>query len=194
MAQQFPKDRFDVVPTDLERVGAHRAPRNRARGLLWLVWCLVAILVIVGAGWIYLRVLDNNLFGNSAAPRPTASQPVQPTGPSGTPSASPTPSATPKPTATVVPDAQLSVLNGTTRAGLAAQAAGVLQGDGWDAVTTGNAPQRASTTAVYYADAVQRGIALGVAKSLGIATVTQSSQFASSGAAVTVVLGADYSG
>jgi hypothetical protein len=191
MAQQFPKDRFDVVPTDLERVGAHRAPRHRARGLLWLVWCLVAILVIVGAGWIYLRVLDNNLFGNSASPRPTATQTAPPTH---APSKTPTPSATPTPTATVVPDAQLSVLNGTGRAGLAADAAGVLQGDGWDAVTTGNAPQRASVTTVYYASPEQRGMALGVAKSLGLSTVTQSSQFASSGAAVTVVLGADYSG
>ncbi|GAA4184684.1 hypothetical protein GCM10022288_05730 [Gryllotalpicola kribbensis] len=194
MAQQFPKDRFDVVPTDLERVGAHRAPRRRGQGLLWLVWCLVAVLVIVGAGWVYLHLLDSNV-GHSSDSQPTITETATPQG-TGTGSASPTQTATatPTPTATIVPSAQLSVLNGTGRAGLAASAATKLKGAGWATISTGNAPQDAATTAVYYSDPAQRGVALGVAQSLGVATVTQSDQFAGAGAVVTVVLGADYSG
>ncbi|GAA4159607.1 hypothetical protein GCM10022286_14300 [Gryllotalpicola daejeonensis] len=190
MAQQFPKDRFDVVPTDLERVGAHRAPRRRGQGLLWLVWCLVAVLVIVGAGWIYLHVLDSNV-NSAAGPQPTITETATP---KATPTRTQTPTATPTPTATIVPGAQLSVLNGTGRAGLAKNAAGKLGAAGWSSVTTGNAPQQAATTTVYYADAAQRGVALGVAQSLGVTTVAQSAQFGGSAAVVTVVLGADYPG
>lgn len=194
MAQNFPKDRFDVVPADLERVGAHRAPHRRGRGLLWLVWCLVAILVIVGAGWIYLHVLDNNLVDDSASsPQATVTETATPTA-TPTASATPTATATPTPTATIVPSAQVSILNGTGRAGLAATAATRLKSAGWGAVTTGNAPQRAAATSVYYSDPVQRGVALGVAQSLGVSTVTQSAQFAGDGAVVTAVLGADYTG
>ncbi|GAA4176780.1 LytR C-terminal domain-containing protein [Gryllotalpicola koreensis] len=193
MAQQFPKDRFDMVPTDLERVGAHRAPQHRGRGLLWLVWCLAAILVIVGAGWIYLHVLDNSLPGGSASPQPTVTETASPTKtPTTTPTPTATPTPTPTPTATIVPSAQVSVLNSTRRAGLAASAATKLKAAGWSTVTTGNAPQSATTTTVYYSDPGQIGVALGVAQSLGLTTVTQSAQFA--GAAVTVVLGADYTG
>jgi len=190
MAQQYPKDRFDVVPPELERVGAHRAPHARGRGLLWLVWCLVAILVIVGAGWIYLRVLDQGLFGASPSPQPTVTETA-----SGSPSssASATPSPTPTPTATVAPSVSVSVLNGARVAGLAAKKAQVLQSAGWTSVTTGNA-SAAATTTIYYADDSLKGAALGVAQSLGLGTVTQSDQFASGGAQIVVVLGTDAAG
>jgi len=195
MAQQFPKDRFDVVPTDLERVGAHRAPQNRARGLLWLVWCLVAILVIVGAGWVYLHVLDRNV-GDQSSPQPTITETVTPSEkatPKQTKSETPTPSSTP----TMVPSTPISVLNGAGRAGLAAAAKAKLDSAGWTAVTTGNAPQSAPTTAVYYVEG-QKGVALAVAQSLGLDTSTlqkdDSGQFATAQTPVTVVLGADYQG
>lgn len=194
MAQQFPKDRFDVVPTDLDRVGAHRTPRHRWRGLLWLVWCLVAILIIVGAGWIYLHVLDRNLFGGSPETQSTSTATPRAT-PTVTPTAAAKPTATPAPTATMVPSTTITVLNGVGRAGLAAAAKAALQAGGWTTVSTGDATQLGvPTTTVYYSDPTLRGVALGVAQSLGKTTVTQSDQYASSGAQITVVLGADYSG
>jgi hypothetical protein len=194
MAQQFPKDRFDVVPTDLDRIGAHRAPRHRWRGLLWLVWCLVAILVIVGAGWIYLHVLDRNLFGGSAEPQPTITETRRAT-PTVTPTPTATPTATPTPTATMVPSTTIKILNGVGRAGLAADAKNKLQTAGWTTVSTGDAKQLGvPTTTVYYSDPTLRGVALGVAQSLGTTAVAQSDEYASEGTQLTVVLGADYSG
>ncbi|WP_022882505.1 LytR C-terminal domain-containing protein [Gryllotalpicola ginsengisoli] len=190
MAQNFPKDRFDVVPPDLERVGAHRAPRRPATGLMWLLWCAVAIVVIVGAGWMYLRVLDGSLPGASSASTstPTASSTQRPTA-----TKSPTPAASPTPTATRVASAPVSVLNGAGITGLAAQGAAKLTAAGWTAVTTGNAPQTGqAATTIYYSDASARGIALGVAQDLGIGSVQQSDEFAAQGAQVVVVLGSDF--
>lgn len=185
MAQKFPTDRFDAIPADLERVGAHRAPRSRGAGWMWLLWCAVAVVIIVGAGWIYLRVLD----GNISFVHPTSSSTAADTD-TGTPSPSSTPTPTVQPT--VVADAQITVLNATDTNGLATTAVKRLSEAGWSNAGTANASAKLATTTIYYSDPADEGIAKGVAQTITGAAVQLSNAYADSGDAVTVVLGSDF--
>ena len=65
----------------------------------------------------------------------------------------------------------VSVLNGTTRAGLAATTATQLKGLGYSKVTSGNTPAQAGPTTVYYRDGAQPA-ADQLAKDLQAQTVT----------------------
>ncbi|MFC4242267.1 LytR C-terminal domain-containing protein [Gryllotalpicola reticulitermitis] len=199
MPQQYPRDRFDLIPAELQRVGAHRTPKKRLRGSPWIISCAVAIVVIIAAGWIYLRVLDHRVFGGTNGVNPAATGTPNPTGsptPSATATSTPTATPTPTPTPTMVPTAPLAVLNGSRRAGLAAGAKTKLLAAGWNSIVTGNAPQSGiATSTVYYADPSLRGIALGVAQALGIGSVTQAALPSNAAnVQVAVVLGSDYQG
>ena len=75
------------------------------------------------------------------------------------------------------PSVQVLVLNATNTTGLARQQAGVLQGQGYSAVTTGNASAYSYTypsqNTVWYSDESQLATAKDVASKLGIAQVAQ---------------------
>ncbi len=182
MAQKFPTDRFDQIPEDLERIGAHRAPRPRGYGWIWVAWCAVAAAVIVGVGALGIFAINGTLnvslpFGH------------------GTASSSPTATATPTPTITPVvnPALNLIVLNGTDRAGLAADATATLKSAGWQNITPANASSTdIKRTTVYYSDGGNQAAALAVSQELAGAPIQQTQDFAASGADITVVLGADY--
>jgi len=89
----------------------------------------------------------------------------------------------------------VNVLNGTTTAGLAAQAADKLTAAGWKVGALANADRTdLATTIVYYSDPANQAAALGAAQSLPGATVQQSTAFADTGADLTVVLGANFTG
>ena len=45
-----PKDRFDDLPADHGRIGAHRAENPRMRGGVVFAWSAVATLILVGLG------------------------------------------------------------------------------------------------------------------------------------------------
>lgn len=172
-----PRDRFDDVPVDLARVGAHRAPAGR-RGVVTFAWAALATGALVGAGVLGLSAIEQ---GVSATGDTTSSS---------------SSSAAAAPAATVDASATVVVLNGTTTAGLAADAAKTAGGDGWKVASTANA---SSTTVklstVYYSAKSQLGAALGLAKSLGIGRApVQTKQFDVQGQTrLTAVLGADYS-
>jgi len=197
--QQYPRDRFDIIPADLERVGAHRAPARKSRGWLWIVWCAVAVAVIVGGGWLFLHFANGDSSsgagdsGSAAGPSSTPGS-ARPT-PSTTPT-TPTPTQTPTPTATQIPSTPIAVLNGVGTRGLAAKAKTKLQGAGWTSVVAADAPQTGiQTTTVYYIDDSERGLALGVAQALGVQTVTKAPPVSASVTQhIVVVLGADFSG
>jgi hypothetical protein len=194
-----PADRFDTIPADLDRTGAHRGPRRKGRGWIAFAWAALATGVIVAGGVIGLAIIDNNikfpdiLGGTSVA--------------TGTPAPAPTPTATITPI--VDPALIVTVLNGTETEGLAATVGDAMREAGWDGVaSTANASASDfKTTTVYYADPANEAAALGLADSLfaqatadatanGVALsitavrVEQSDQF--QGAALTVVLGADF--
>jgi LytR cell envelope-related transcriptional attenuator len=171
-----PRDRFDDVPVDLARVGAHRAPHRRGRGLVTFAWAALATGALVGAGVLGLSVIER---GVSSTGDTTASS-------SSTASAAPA--------ATVDPKATVVVLNATKTSGLAASAAKSAKGDGWAVSSTANADtQNVKLSTVYYGTKAQQGAALGLAKSLGIGRTQLSTRFDVKGQSrLTVVLGADF--
>ena len=54
----FPPDQFDEIPTDLARVGAHRAPPKRGLGWARFGWAALATAVLVIAGLFGLSLLN----------------------------------------------------------------------------------------------------------------------------------------
>lgn len=192
-----PSDRFDTIPADLDRTGAHRGPRRKGRGWIAFAWAALATGVIVAGGVVGLAVINNNIQFTDILGGTTAS--------------TPTPTPTPTPTVTPILDPALTVtvLNGTETVGLAASVGESMREAGWAGVgSTANASATDfKTTTVYYVDPANEAAALGLADSLfakatadaeanGVALsitairVEQSDQF--QGASATVVLGADF--
>jgi hypothetical protein len=172
-----PRDRFDDVPEDLARVGAHRAPARRGRGSVTFAWAALATGVLVGIGVLGLSVIEKG---------------VSTTGDTTSSSVTGTSAA---PAATVDPGATVVVLNATTTAGLAAKAATTAKSDGWKVASTANADSSGvKLSTVYYSRTSQLGAALGLAKSLGIGRApVQTNRFDVQGQTrLTVVLGKDF--
>ncbi len=173
------KDRFDDLPLDGGRVGAHRAENPRLRGGLVVVWSAVAIVVIVALG----------IFGTLVA--------------TGRVTLFPTPNSAPSAIVTAEPvvdtSSKVTVLNATTQSGLAGAIAQKIVGAGWpaDSVTAGDAGSTDfQTTTVFYDDAAAEGAARGLAQVIGGAAVTKSSAYAGLAGGdgsklLVVVMGAD---
>ncbi|MBD8610314.1 LytR C-terminal domain-containing protein [Frigoribacterium sp. CFBP 13729] len=192
---KHPRDRFDEVPGDLHRVGAHRAVARRGRGWVVFAWCALAVGVLVGAGVVYLGVANDSFQFVS----PTSDETAE--AGSGTPAddatdgtaspATPAETVAPADPASVDPDVTtITVLNGTTTSGLASRASLALAETGWTVAGQGNADGTVPSTIVYYADAADEAVARGVARDLGATRVELSDAFPDS--SVTAVLGADY--
>jgi len=182
MAEKYPRDRFDEIPDDLKRVGAHRAPRPRGRVWMAVGWAALVTLLLVGAGIFGLSVINGNISFH---------------GPSASASRSQTPTPTPTPTIvpTVNPSLQVNVLNGTSTEGLAQTVGDKLKAAGWTVAALANADRNdLATTIVYYGNPANQAAALGVVQSLPGATIQQSNAFDDTGADITVVIGANYQG
>jgi hypothetical protein len=196
-----PTDRFDTIPADIERTGAHRGPRRKGRGWIAFAWAALATGIIVAGGVIGLAVINNNLkFSEILGGSTVATEAPAPT---------PTPAPTTAITPIVDPALAVTVLNGTETVGLAASIGEAMREAGWDGIgSTANASATDfKTTTVYYVDPANEAAALGLADSLfakattdaeanGVALsitsvrVEQSDQF--QGADLTVVLGSDF--
>jgi hypothetical protein len=182
----FPRDQFDEIPNDVDRVGAHRAPRKRGRGWIAFGWAVLATAVLVVGGLFALSLFD-----------PKFELPFIP-GESATPSETPTVIQTAEPVTdptTVDPALMqtltISVLNGTPTQGLSNQAADQIAAAGWPDPSRAAASDTSETeTYVYYPSAEYEGIARGIMQLVGAVDVRLSDAFPT--ATVTVVLGADY--
>lgn len=177
---EFPSDRFDAVPAELGRVGAHRAPPPRNRGWIVFAWCALAAGVLVLAGLLALAAIDRGL--DLGAPPIGAP-----------PSAEPAPAVTPvtDPTTVQLPEGfTITMLNGAGVAGLGQSSAEVLTDAGWPVGAVTNADESdVAVTTIYYSDPANEGIALGMVELLGVGEIALSDAFP--GAAITIVLGAD---
>ncbi|MET1051337.1 MAG: LytR C-terminal domain-containing protein [Mycetocola sp.] len=186
MAHHYAKDRFDDVPADLKRVGAHRAPPRPGRGWIVVLWSAIAVIVLVAGGIIGLNLLGDRInFVDTSTGVAT----------------SPAPSDAPTAEPTIDPESMVTVLNGTGTSGLASRAIDQLNAAGWtQSITPGSASATdVETTTVYYEDPSQEGAARGLADALGIGSIALSTQFQipfGEGEEpilqLTVVLGADY--
>lgn len=180
----FPQDRFDDVPADVLRVGAHRAPKKKGRGWVGFGWAVLATVILTTGGLIGLAAINSNI---------NFDLPLLPgQGQEETPSPTQTPTAEP----TLAPDVPLSILNGTMTPGLANTVGDALVEQGWAGAAEGigsraNAGTRdIEETIVYYADPSYEGAARGLVLSLGVGDIRLSTDYP--GSPVTVVIGSDY--
>jgi len=182
----FPRDQFDAIPNDVDRVGAHRAPRKRGRGWIAFGWATLATAVLVVGGLFALSLFD-----------PRFELPIFP-GESATPSDTPTVIQTAEPVTdpttldpALLETLTISVLNGTPTQGLSNQAADQIAAAGWPDPSRAAASDTSETeTYVYYPSAEYEGVARGIMQLVGAVDVRLSDAFPT--ATITVVLGADY--
>ena len=181
----FPPDRYDQVPADLTRVGAHRAPRKRGRGAIAFAWAALATGVLVIAG----------LYGLSRV-NPEISFQLPNFGGGDTPVSSPSPSASP--VAPITDPAQvpkglkvtISVFNGSTQ-DVKDKAGDAIKAAKWPDPSRVNASRKVETTTVYYTNAAYEGVARGMLQILGVTsgTVALTDLYANP---ITIVVGEDY--
>jgi hypothetical protein len=181
----YPKDRFDSVPDDLLRTGAHRGPAKRGRGWVAFAWAALATGLIVLIGLVGLAATTGRL----------SELPFFPTTPTPTvavPTITPTPTAVPK----LNPTLSITVLNATTTAGLANKVGDALVKEGWGgaALGVGSRANAATTdvkaTVVYYSDPANEGAARALVQSLKVGSILLSQVYSAS--PLTVVIGSDY--
>ncbi|HET8926333.1 MAG TPA: LytR C-terminal domain-containing protein [Microbacterium sp.] len=175
--ETFPRDRFDDVPTQRGRVGAHRAENPRLRGGAIFLWAAAATLVLVAAG----------VFGTLVASGRIDLSPPEPTQ-----------SATPEPEVTPVIDTtfEVLVLNATPVEGLASRLTDDIIAAGWDPaqVLAGEAGSHDfRTTTVYYPNPEDEAAAAGLADAIGGAQIEQNADYLQSPdqRQLTVVIGLD---
>lgn len=179
----YPKDRFDDLPADTGRVGAHRAENPRIRAGVVVFWSFVSIIVLVAVGIFGTLVYTGriSLF----------------------PEAEPTSAAAPAEEVAPVVDTTYPVLilNATPQRGLANSTRDAVIGAGWtaEAVSAGEAgSQDFATTTVFFTAAEDEGAARGLAEVIGGAAVELSDAYPGAvdadGVAakqLTIVIGAD---
>ena len=182
MATEFPTDRFDDLPDDLARVGAHRAAPRRGRGWIAFAWAALATGLLVVAGVAAITVL-----GESSNTADTGA---------GSSSASATPSTSGTAEAVLDPNVVITILNGTPTAGLATTVGDSLVSEGWGGAKVGVGTRASAdettvqSTVVYYGDAEYEGAARALVQTLGVGEATLSSSYPDT--PITIVLGADY--
>ncbi|HEX7346535.1 MAG TPA: LytR C-terminal domain-containing protein [Candidatus Limnocylindrales bacterium] len=153
----FPRDRFDDLPADVGRVGAHRAENPRMRAWVVLLWAVLATIVLIAVG-----IFGTLLMTGRVVLFPT-----------------PEPTAAPLPVVTPVVDTtyDVLVLNATPEQGLATRMKDVVVAAGWaeDAVL---ASEAGSTdfpeTTIYYFRPEDAAAAAGLGQVIGGAKLEQS--------------------
>jgi hypothetical protein len=178
----YQKDRFDRVPDDLLRTGAHRGPQKRGRGWIAFAWAALATGILVVVGLFGLAVVNGKL-ADIPFLTPQSSASATPT---------PTPVAAPQ----LNPTIAITVLNGTAVSDLANKVGDNLVTQGWGgaALGVGSRANAATTdikqTVVYYSDPANQGAARALVLSLKVGTIQLSDAYSQS--PLTVVIGSDY--
>lgn len=182
-----PRDRFDDVPDDLVRVGAHRGPAKRGRGWIAFAWAALATGVLVVGG---LYGLSRLVPGVSFQVPALGSDPGSVSSPSATPRPDPITDPTQVDSSL---ELSISVLNGTATDKQQVVAATQIEQAGWPKPSSANSTARDETvTVIYYQSSAFEPIALGLAQLLGTSTDNVVLSDAFPGAKITVLLGADY--
>jgi len=178
----YQKDRFDSVPDDLLRTGAHRGPAKKGRGWIAFAWAALATGILVAGGLFGLAVVNGKIADIPFfAPAATASA---------------TPSATPTVEPKLDPAIAITILNGTNTTGLADKVGDELVKQGWaGAAEPTGTRANASThdikqTVVYYGDPANEAAAKALVLSLKVGTIQLSDAYPQS--PLVVVLGSDF--
>jgi hypothetical protein len=185
----YPKDRFDELPDDLTRVGAHRAPKRKGSAWIGFAWALLATGVLIFGGLFAIsRVFDIDLglpiFAQQSTPTPTP-----------TPTPTMDPVLDPLAPEFVARGLKVIVLNGTMTSGLQTTVGADLTAKGWVVASAIPAGSRdVEETLVYYSDPANEDAARGIVVALGLGDIRLVPPETFPGAPITVVLGADFPG
>lgn len=181
-------DRFDDIPAELGRVGAHRATRSRGGVVIAIAWAALATIVLIVAGlWALSLITDRVSFEipgfDTAEPMPT---------PTATPSPEPVIEPITDPALAELPAGfTITILNGAGIDGLGTAASDLLTDPGWPVGTVTSAGEDDLTeTVVFYSDPALEAVALGMVELLGTGAIEFSDAFP--GAPITIAIGADF--
>ncbi len=182
-----PKDRFDQLPPDLARIGAHRGPKPKGRGWIGFAWALLAIAALVFGGLFAVgRVLGIDLGIPIFAPEST---PV----PTPTPIKTADPVLDPTTIDQVAREIKIDVLNGSPIVGLETTVGAQLTALGWrTGAFTAASVRDVEKTFVYYSDVANEDVARGLVLAIGAGDIRFVAPETFPGATLTVVLGADF--
>lgn len=184
MVKHPPTDRFDTIPDGIDRVGAHRAPSKKGSGWIAFASGALVTIILVTAGVVGLALFTDSI--NIDLPFVAEES----AGPS--PGASVVESAAPA----LDPAIAITVLNGTTTAGLANTVGDFLVQEGWGgaAIGVGSRANAGSSdvesTVVFYADAASEGAARALVETLGVGEIRLSADYPTS--PITVLVGSDF--
>ncbi len=156
----FTPDRFDDLPVESARIGAHRAENPRLRGSVVFLWSAAATLALIAVGIFGTLVATGRI---TVFPTPEVTVPAEATVP------------------VVDTDYKITVLNATPQSGLGGQFGNIIVAAGWDAadVTAGEAGSTDfATTTVFFADPTDEGAARGLAQVVGGAAVQRTDGYA----------------
>jgi hypothetical protein len=188
----YPRDRFDDLPDDLRRIGAHRGPARRGRGWIAFAWAALATLLLIVAGIVGLRTfmgIEIDIPFISAGP---GLPPIAPPAPATTAKAEPVLDPS-----TIDPARAIttSIYNGTATAELQNTVGDALSDAGWtiDARALASTNDVAVTT-VYYSDPANEDVARGLVVALGSGEISLIPAETFPGNPINIVIGADYPG
>ena len=176
MSEKFPTDRFDDLPPEMQRVGAHRSSGRSASPWLIFAWAALVTGLIVGGSSAYILGSSGKLQAFLF--------------PVSTPTPTPVPTASP----TIAPELSVNVFNATPIVGLATTVGDQLAAAGVPVGVKSNASVTdTKKTIVFYSTKGAEGAARGVCVALNnTCQIKLTSAYASSQAPLTLVIGADY--
>lgn len=183
----YPKDQFDELPRDLERIGAHRGPKRRGRGWIAFAWAALATLVLIVAG----------LFGLNRFMGIDVGLPIFDEAPIATPTPTPTPTMDPVTDPATIDPARgikITILNATGTSGVQTTVGDQLAAAGWPVTSRIAAAAPVDDTFIYYSDAANEDVARGVALALGIGEIRLVSPETFPGQPIVVAVGVDFLG
>ena len=186
----YPKDRFDQLPDDVQRIGAHRGPARRGRGWIAFAWAALATLLLVVGGVVALKTFLGIDVGIPFLSAESTSTPLA--------TSTPIPTAEPVLDPSTIDPARLittSVYNGTVKAELQNTVGDALVAAGWmiDARALASTNDVAKTT-VYYSDPANEDVARGLVIALGVGEISLVPAGTFPGNPLTIVIGGDYPG
>ncbi|GAA1317051.1 hypothetical protein GCM10020360_21330 [Nonlabens tegetincola] len=173
----YPKDRFDDISND-RAVGSHRVTAQPRVTWHFVVGGLIGAALLTTIG-----IVGVTLAGSSGK------LPLMPE--------TETAEAPAKVKPALDPEATVAVLDGTESQGdVASGVAAAITEQGWGVIALAGPAASADIeiSAVFYADAADEAAALGLAKELGGVSTYLATEYADSGARLTVLIGTDYAG
>jgi phage terminase large subunit-like protein len=180
------RDRFDAVPEDLHRVGAHRANAHWGRGWVNVAWAVGAVIVLsVGGLWGLSQVNSDFEFGLPfmASPEEEVDQ-------------APAEDAPEAAEPMLDPEIVITVLNGTPTQGMSNTVGDYLVAQGWNGAAfgvgarVGASSTDVETTQVIYNNPDNEAAARAMLETLGVGELVLANTYPASPLAV--LIGSDF--